>query len=214
MRSVHDLAHAVDDVRWVIERVLGVEGKELVLDRHRRIAGRGNVRQQGERAAELGVEHGAGEVVAALRVAAQEEAAAKPRFRLVDRDVRAGHARVPDEICGRGQSAEPTADDMRLHRAPFGCPFRQQYSRQYASCHLTCVTIARLATSRSRAGLTPGSAPTPHRSNRSASAANGGYCEHGSQSAASQTSSRHPNTMIQLTRSAPGWTLRKPDQSG
>jgi hypothetical protein len=77
MWPVHDLAMAVDDVRPVMERVLGVEGKELVLDRHRRIPGRRNVRQQVERAAEFGVEYGAGEVVAALRVPAQEEAAAK-----------------------------------------------------------------------------------------------------------------------------------------
>ena len=30
------------------------------------------------------------------------------RLRLVDRDVRAGNARIPDEICGCGPSAEPT----------------------------------------------------------------------------------------------------------
>ena len=43
MRPVHDLAVAVDDVPSVMERVLGVECKELVLDRHRRIASRRNV---------------------------------------------------------------------------------------------------------------------------------------------------------------------------
>ena len=148
MRPVHDLAVAVDDVRSVMERVLGVEGKELVLDRHRGIAGRRNVRQQVERAAELGVEHGAGQVVAALRVPAEEEAAARPRFRLVDRDVRAGHACVPDEICGCGQSAEPTADDMRLHRPPLRLPVsaaRRQYSQTMRSCHVTCVTVATTA---------------------------------------------------------------------
>ena len=34
MRSVYDLAFAVDDVRSVMERALGVEGEELVLHRH------------------------------------------------------------------------------------------------------------------------------------------------------------------------------------
>ena len=116
MRAVHDAAVAVDDVRPVMEWVAFIEGEELVLDGNRRIACRGDGREQVERAAELRIKDGAGrQDVAGRRTAGQRERAAQPLTRLVDRDVLAGHPRVADEIRGGCQSAEAATDDMRLH---------------------------------------------------------------------------------------------------
>src|SRR5208337_3893751 len=82
------------------------------------IAYGGDRRKQVESAAEFLVKDGSGQIVAARRAAAQKEPAAHPIIRLVDRDVLAGHPRVPDEIRGRRQSAKAATDDMRLHPPP------------------------------------------------------------------------------------------------
>ena len=79
-----------------------------------------------------------------------DEAATEPRLRFVNRDLRPGHACVPGEICGCGQSVQPTADicssfDWAFQR-------RVQYSRTTCVCHVTCVTVAMAATSDNRTG--------------------------------------------------------------
>src|SRR5580700_3395220 len=106
---------AVDDVRLVVERVLAIKSEELLRDIDVWVAQSGDRREQVQSAAELLVEDGAGQVVTVLRVAIQKEPAAKLLFRLIDRDVRPGHVRVPDEQRCRSQSGKPAANDMRLH---------------------------------------------------------------------------------------------------
>ena len=116
MRAVHDATVAVDDVRPVVEWVALVEGEKVILDGTRRIAHRGDRREQVERTAELRIKDGAGrQDVAGRRTAGQRERAAQPLTSLVDRDVLAGHPRVANEIRGGCQSAEAATDDMRLH---------------------------------------------------------------------------------------------------
>ena len=48
--------------------------------------------------------------------AAEKEPAAHLLVGLVDRDVLAGHSRVPDEKRGRRQSAKSSTNDVRPHR--------------------------------------------------------------------------------------------------
>src|ERR1700722_4887934 len=114
-RPMHPAEVAVDNVRLVVERMLVIEREELLRDIDVRVALGGDRPEQIQSAAELFVEDGAGQVVAMLRVAIQEEPAAKLLLRLIDRDVRAGHVRVPDEQRGRRQSGKPAANNMRLH---------------------------------------------------------------------------------------------------
>ena len=119
-RTMYDAAVAIEDVRPVMVRLAGVEGEEFLRDGNRGIACGGDRLEQIERAAEFLVKDGARQVVAALRAAAEKEPAAQPLVRLVDRDVRPGHPRVPDEKGGRRQSAKSATDDMRPHRpSPF-----------------------------------------------------------------------------------------------
>src|SRR5690348_12398923 len=115
---MHDAAVAIEDVRPVLVRLARVEGEEVLRRGDGGIACGGDRLEQIERAAEFLVEDRAGQVVAALRAAAEKEPAAQPLVRLVDRDVRPGHPRVPDEKRGRGQSAKPATDDVRFHRSP------------------------------------------------------------------------------------------------
>ena len=115
MRAMHDFQIAVDDMRFVVERVVIVEREELILDGNLRIVCGGNGREQVEGAAEFLVEDRAGQVVAARRTAGEKEPAAQLPVRFVDRDVLTGRVSVPDKICRRRQSAKPAANDMRLH---------------------------------------------------------------------------------------------------
>src|SRR5437016_975809 len=115
MRAMHGAKIAIDDMRLVVERVLSVESEELISYGNLGVDFGGNRREQVESAAEFLVKDRAGQVVAALRTAAQKEPAAYPIIRLIDCDVLAGHVSVPDEKRGRRQSAEPAANDMRLH---------------------------------------------------------------------------------------------------
>ena len=79
MRGVHDAAVAVDNVHAVAERVAFIEGEEVILDGNRRIAGRGDRREQVEGAAELRIKDGAGrQDVAGRRTAGHRERAAQP----------------------------------------------------------------------------------------------------------------------------------------
>ena len=118
MRAVHDLAVAIDDVREVMELVRLVEGEELVLDRNGWIAGRWNRPPAGRMCSGTRCRR-------RNRAGCSRSSRCRPgrsrrpsALRLVDRDVRAGHACVPDEIRGCRQSAESAADDMRLHLSP------------------------------------------------------------------------------------------------
>src|SRR5262245_20984154 len=113
---MHDAAVAIEDVRFVLVRLAGIEGEEVLGDGNGGIAGGGDQLEQVERAAEFLVEDGARQVVAALRTAAEKEPAAQQLVRLVDRDVDPGQAGVPDEKRGGRQSAEPATDDVRPHR--------------------------------------------------------------------------------------------------
>src|ERR1700722_9719674 len=106
---------AVDDVRLVVERVLAIKSEELLRDIDVWVAKGGDRPEEIQSAAELLVEDGAGQIVATLRVAIQEEPAAEFVLRLIDRDVRPGHVRVPDEQRRRRQSGKPAANNMRLH---------------------------------------------------------------------------------------------------
>ena len=115
-RAMHGAEVAIDDVRLVIERVLPIEGEELLFDGNFGVVFSGDRREQIESAAEFFVKDGAGQVVAALGAPVQKEPAAQVLIRLVDRDVMAGHPCVPDEQRRGRQSAKPAANDMRLHR--------------------------------------------------------------------------------------------------
>ena len=115
MRAMHDVEVAIDDVRFVVEGVVIVESEELIPDGCLGIGLGGDIREQVESAAEFLVKDGAGQVVAARRAAIQEEPAAEPLIRLVDRDILAGHIGVADEKRGRGQTAKSAANDMGLH---------------------------------------------------------------------------------------------------
>src|SRR5262245_11988684 len=112
---MHDPAVAIEDVRLVMVGLARIEAEEFVRDGNRGIACGGDRLEQLEGAAKFLVEHGAGQVVATLRVAAEKEPTAHPLVRLVDRDVVAGHPRVPDEQRGRRQSAKSSTNDMRPH---------------------------------------------------------------------------------------------------
>src|ERR1700677_269713 len=114
-RPVYRTEVAVDNVRLVVERMLLIEREELLCDIDVWVAKGGDRPEQIQRAAELLVEDGAGQVVAMLRVAIQKEPAAELVLRLIDRDVRAGHVRVADEQRRRRQSGKPAANNMRLH---------------------------------------------------------------------------------------------------
>src|SRR6185312_10392175 len=116
-RTMHDAAVAIEDVRLVLIGIGLIEGEEVVGDRNLGIARGRNRLEQIERAAEFFVEDGAWQVVAARRVAPEKEPAAQPIVRLVDRDVGPGNVSIPDEKRRRRQSAEPAADDVRLHRS-------------------------------------------------------------------------------------------------
>src|SRR5438477_8509269 len=96
-------------------RLARIEGEEILRDGNRGIACGWDRLEQIERAAEFLVEHGARQVVAALRAAAEKESTAQPLVRLIDRDIRPGHLRVADEEGGRCQSPKAAADDVRLH---------------------------------------------------------------------------------------------------
>src|SRR5437764_1182763 len=96
-------------------RLARIEGEEILRDGNRGIACGWDRLEQIERAAEFLVEHGARQVVAALRAAAEKESTAQPLVRLIDRDIRPGHLRVADEKGGRCQSPKAAADDVRLH---------------------------------------------------------------------------------------------------
>src|SRR5262245_12380664 len=115
---MHDVKVAIDDVRSVVERVLVIEGEELILDGNVGIGCGGDRSEQVESAAELLVKDGAGQVVAALRTAIQKEPAAQLLIGFVDRDVVAGHAGVPDEQRRGRETPKSASDDMRLHTAP------------------------------------------------------------------------------------------------
>src|SRR5438105_13733855 len=78
-------------------RLARIEGEEILRDGNRGIACGGDRLEQIERAAEFLVKHGARQVVAALRAAAEKESTAQPLVRLIDRDIRPGHLRVADE---------------------------------------------------------------------------------------------------------------------
>ena len=96
-RPTHGAQIAIDDMCLVHERVLFIESEELLFDGNVGVGFGGNIREQVESAAEFLVEDRPGKVVAALRTAAQKEAAAQLFIRLVDRDVLARYAGVPDE---------------------------------------------------------------------------------------------------------------------
>ena len=84
-------------MRLVHERVLVIESEELLFDGNVGVGFGGDIREQVESAAEFLVKDRPRQVVAALRTAAEKEAAAQLFIRLVDRDVLAGYAGVPDE---------------------------------------------------------------------------------------------------------------------
>ena len=90
-RTVNDAAVAIEDVRFVLVRLAGVEGEEIFRDGDRWIACGRDRLQQIEGAAVFLVKDGARQVVAARRVAAEKETAAQHLARLVDRDVRPGY---------------------------------------------------------------------------------------------------------------------------
>src|SRR5215469_10222399 len=119
---MHDLEVTIDEARSVVERVASIKGEEFLFDGDSRIACRRDRIKQVECTAEFTVKNRSRQVVAGLRVAAQKETAAHRLIGLVDRDVRAGHSGVADQICGRRESAEPAADDMRLHPLLSGLP--------------------------------------------------------------------------------------------
>src|SRR5437763_16955700 len=96
-------------------RLAHIEGEEILGDGNRGIACGGDRLEQMERAAEFRVKHGARQVVAALRAAAEKESTAQPLVRLIGRDIRPGHLRVADEKGSRGQAPTAGAGDMRLH---------------------------------------------------------------------------------------------------
>src|SRR5436853_5042363 len=96
-------------------RLARIEGEEILRDGNRGIACGWDRLEQIERAAEFLVEHGARQVVAALRAAAEKESTAQPLVRLIDRDIRPGHFRVADEKGSCCQAPKAAADDMRLH---------------------------------------------------------------------------------------------------
>ena len=112
---MHDAAIPIEDVRLVMVRLARIEGEEFVRDGNRGIACGRDRLEQLEGAAIFLVEHGARQVVATLRATAEKEPTAHPLVRLVDRDVLAGHPRVPDEQRGRRQSAKASTNDVRPH---------------------------------------------------------------------------------------------------
>jgi hypothetical protein len=78
------------------------------------------------------------EVVERLRPDVVFHLAAQPLVRLVDRDVRPEHSRVPDEKGGRRQSAKSATDDMRPHRPSPWAPRRQRNaSRRLCACSIS-----------------------------------------------------------------------------
>src|SRR5262249_52278730 len=103
---MHGAAVAIEDMRPVLVRLARIEGEEFVRDGNRGIACGGDRLEQLEGAAKFLVEHGARQVVAALRAATEKEPTTHPLVRLVDRDVLAGYPRVLDEQRGRRQSAK------------------------------------------------------------------------------------------------------------
>src|SRR4029077_3712081 len=115
-RAMHDAAFAIDQVAPAVEWVTFIEGEEFLFYGRRRVPCAGDRIKQSECAAEFAVKYRTGQVVAALRTAAQKEAATHPLFGLVDRDVFPGYLRVQDEIPSGPQSAKPAPDDVRLHR--------------------------------------------------------------------------------------------------
>src|SRR5690348_11446541 len=97
---MNDAAVAIEDVRLVMVRLACIEGEEFVRDGNSGIACGGNRLEQFECATEFLVEHRAGQVVTAVRAAAEKEPTAQQLVRLIDRDVLAGHPCVPDEQRG------------------------------------------------------------------------------------------------------------------
>ena len=77
-------------MRLIDERTLFIESEELLTKGNVRVGLGGDRREQIQSAAEFFVEDGAGQVVAALRIAIQKESASQLLIRLVDRDVLAG----------------------------------------------------------------------------------------------------------------------------
>src|SRR5262249_28771793 len=135
---MHDATVAIEDVHPVIVRLANIKREEFLRDGNRGIACGGNRLEQFERAAEFLVEHRARQVVATLRAAAEKEPAAHLLVRLVDRDVLAGHPRVPDEKRGGRQSAKSSTDDVRPHGL---CPRTPQ--RRFETNHPTSSAAAR-----------------------------------------------------------------------
>ena len=123
MRAVQDLTVAVDDVRssWNWFWSLKVKNSSLTDTEGSRFDGTSAIRLNVQRNSESNTEPG--RLYPLFASPPRKKPPPGSRFRLVDRDVGAGHACVPDEICGCGQSAESTADDMRLHRPPLRLPF-------------------------------------------------------------------------------------------
>src|SRR5215831_2923111 len=142
-RAVHDVAVAVDEARPVVERVASTEGEEFFFDGNSWIACRRDRIKRVECAAELIVKDRTRQVVAALRTAAQKEPAPHPLIRLVDRDVLAGHSCVPDETCGRRESAKPAPDNVRLHLPPPEAPGKKVLSTRVRSNKQRIASLAK-----------------------------------------------------------------------
>src|SRR5579872_5082360 len=123
---MHDPAVAIENVRSVLIRLALIEGEEVVRDGNCGIARRGNRVEQIEGTAKFLVKDGPRQVVAARRIAIEEETTANEFVRLVDRDVRPGHLRVANEKRGGRQPAKSATDDMRLHRSPPSLPVGEQ----------------------------------------------------------------------------------------
>jgi hypothetical protein len=115
---MYDAAIPIENVGPVMVPLARIKSEEVFRHGNGGVACRGDRLEQIERAAEFLVKDGAGQVVAALRAAAEKESTAQPLVGLVNRDIGPGHPGVADEKCSRRQSAKPATDDMRLHRSP------------------------------------------------------------------------------------------------
>src|SRR6185437_13110278 len=114
-RRMHAAEAAIDDMRLVDERVLLIEGEELLRDIDIGVILGGDLCEQVQSAAIFLVEDGAWQVVSVRRVTIQKKPAAQLVLGLVDRDVWARNVGVPVKQRRRRETAEPAADDMRLH---------------------------------------------------------------------------------------------------
>src|SRR5215469_14596558 len=115
MGAMHDVAVPIEDVRLFLVRLACIEGEKFIRDGNSGISRGGDRLEQLEGAAKFFVEHGARKVVATLGAAAEKKPTSQLLVRLVDCDVLAGHPSVPDEQCGRRQSAKSSTNDMRPH---------------------------------------------------------------------------------------------------